>query len=140
MAEQETPEAMEAGPSGALRATQSLAFLVGLGLGLALSLGFAWAVLARASGSPVASPGERINPNEAPAISLMRLPQIGAAWAHAIVAHRERQGSQAGRAPVFRTADDLQQIKGIGPAIVEDVRPWLQFDDGPQDANGTPER
>jgi competence ComEA-like helix-hairpin-helix protein len=75
--------------------------------------------------------GERINPNEAPVPSLMRLPQIGAARARAIVAHRERVGVQAGGQPTFQTADDLRQIKGIGPAIVEDVRPWLCFADPP---------
>jgi len=83
---------------------------------------------------------ERINPNEAPAASLMRLPQIGMARARAIVAYRDRVGTQAGRPPAFKKADDLQQIKGIGPAIVEDVRPWLHFGDPPQDGNEPPQR
>ena len=129
MAEREMPDQMEAGRGPALRTTQSLAFLVGLGICLALSLAFARGILERTKDSPVSGLGERINPNEAPAASLMRLPQIGAARARAIVAHRERLGSRAGRPPAFRKADDLQQIKGIGPTIMEDVRPWLQFDD-----------
>jgi competence ComEA-like helix-hairpin-helix protein len=83
---------------------------------------------------------ERVNPNEAPAASLMRLPQVGAARARAIVAHRERASPPAGRPPAFKTADDLQQIKGIGPAIVEDLRPWLQFDNPVNDANGPLQR
>jgi competence ComEA-like helix-hairpin-helix protein len=140
MAERETPDPMEAGRGGALRTTQSLAFLVGMGLGLALSLGFAMGMRERTAGSPAVGQGERVNPNEAPAASLMRLPQIGAARARAIVAHRERLASQAGRPPAFRKADDLQQIKGIGPTIVEDVRPWLQFDDLPQDSKEPSER
>jgi DNA uptake protein ComE-like DNA-binding protein len=42
---------------------------------------------------------------------------------------------QERRTPVFTKADDLQQIKGIGPAIVEGLRPWLTFEDLPRDGN-----
>lgn len=119
-----------------MRAAQSAAFLVAVGVCLALSLGLAAGTLRRSQSTATVSLQERVNPNEAPVASLMRLPQVGAARARAIVTHRERAGSQAGRPPAFRTADDLQQIKGIGPAIVEDLRPWLQFDDLAGDANG----
>jgi competence ComEA-like helix-hairpin-helix protein len=135
MAEREMANPMEAGRDSALRTAQSLAFLVGMGICLTLSLGFAGGMLERAEDSPVSDLGERINPNEAPAASLMRLPQIGAARARAIVAHRDRAGTERGRTLVFKKADDLRQIKGIGPAIVEGVRPWLRFDDLPQDGN-----
>jgi DNA uptake protein ComE-like DNA-binding protein len=111
-----------------------------MGVCLALSLGFAMGALPRSEGATTLHSGERINPNEAPVASLMRLPQVGAARARAIVAHRGRVGFQAGRRPAFKTADDLRQIKGIGPAIVEDVRPWLQFDDPPKDGNESPAR
>jgi len=140
MAEREMSNQTEAGRGLALRTTQSLAFLVGMGVCLALSLGFARAMVERTEGSPIIGLGERINPNEAPAASLMRLPQIGAARARAIVAHRDRTGTQAGQTPVCKKADDLRQIKGIGPAIVEDLRPWLQFDDPPQDGKEPPAR
>jgi hypothetical protein len=119
----------------ALRVAQSLAFLVGMGFCLILSLGFAAGALRRPELPEMRPAGERVNPNEAPVASLMRLPQIGAARARAIVAHRQRLGPRAGGPPAFKTADDLRQIKGIGPAIVADVRPWLQFDDPPQDPN-----
>jgi len=135
MAEREMPDPMEAGRSSALRTAQSLAFLVGMGVCLALSVGFAQGVLERTEDSLTGTLVGRINPNEAPAASLMRLPQIGTARARAIVAHRDRAGGQEGQASVFTKADDLQQIKGIGPAIVEGLRPWLAFDDAPQDAN-----
>ena len=140
MAERETSDPMEAGRGAALRATQSLAFVVGVGPCLALSLGFALGMLGRTADSPTLGPGERINPNEAPAASLTRLPQIGTARARAIVAYRDRAGTQPGRTPVFSKAEDLQQIKGIGPALVEDLRPWLQFDDPPPDGNEPPLR
>ena len=106
-----------------------------MGICLALSLSLAAGMLQRSEAGAVISSGERVNPNEAPVASLMRLPQIGAARARAIVAHRQRVGIEAGGQPAFKTADDLRQIKGIGPAIVEDVRPWLQFDGLPTDAN-----
>ncbi len=140
MAEREMANSMEAGRSAALQTAQSLAFLVGIGICLALSLGFAGRMLERTEDVPVSGLGERINPNEAPVSSLMRLPQIGAARARAIVAHRDHAGDERGRAPVFKKADDLRRIKGIGPAIVEGMRPWLQFGDLSQDGNQPPAR
>jgi DNA uptake protein ComE-like DNA-binding protein len=140
VAEREMANPMEAGSGSALRTAQSLAFLVGMGICLALSLGFAGKMLERTEGTPVSGLGERINPNEAPVASLMRLPQIGTARARAIVAHRDRAGAEKGRVPVFKRADDLRQIKGIGPAIVEGARPWLRFGDLPQDGNEPPAR
>jgi DNA uptake protein ComE-like DNA-binding protein len=129
-----------AGHDSALRAAQSLAFLVGVGICLVLSLGFAAGALQRSEDATPIHSQERINPNEAPVASLMRLPQIGLARARAIVTHRNGVGSQPGQLQAFKTAEDLRQIKGIGPAIVEDVRPWLRFDDRPNDANGSPAR
>jgi DNA uptake protein ComE-like DNA-binding protein len=128
----------QTGHDAQVRAAQSLAFLVGTGLCLALALGFAVGTLRRGEAAAARPAPERINPNEAPVASLMRLPQIGAARARAIVICRQSVRGPAGRQPAFRTADDLQQIRGIGPAIVEDVRPWLRFEDEPPDANETP--
>ena len=137
MAEREANQS-RTGHDPALRAAQSLAFLVGMATCLVLSLSFAAGVLQRPETGTALSAGERVNPNEAPVASLRRLPQIGAARARAIVAHRQRVGVQTGGQPAFKTADDLRQIRGIGPAIVEDVRPWLQFDDRPKEPNGPP--
>jgi competence protein ComEA len=89
------------------------------------------------AGAVEIDPGEQINPNEAPAASLIRLPGIGLGRARAIVAYRDQVGAQPGRPPVFTTADDLQNIKGIGPAITDDVRPWLQFGD-PSEVGNAP--
>jgi hypothetical protein len=128
-------DSADAGRGSPLRAIQSLAFIVSMGVCLVLSLGFAAEVLERSDGPLIVRSDERINPNEAPVASLMRLPQIGMARARVIVAHRGRTGPRTGQPPAFKTADDLQQIKGIGPAIVEDIRPWLQFDGLPNDGN-----
>ena len=67
----------------------------------------------------------RINPNTAPAASLMRLPNIGPKRAQVIVEYRRAVG---GSKSAFEKAEDLEKIKGIGPATVEGVRQWLYFD------------
>ncbi len=67
----------------------------------------------------------RINPNTAPAASLMRLPNIGPKRAEAIVEYRRSAG---GAESAFEKAEDLAKIKGIGPATVAGVRQWLYFD------------
>jgi len=72
--------------------------------------------------------GERVNPNDAASVSLARLPGIGLTRAGMIVAYRERFAQQSGQATAFRRPEDLAVIKGIGPATVEKMRPWLRFD------------
>jgi len=72
--------------------------------------------------------GERVNPNDAASVSLARLPGIGLTRAGMIVAYRERFAQQTGQATAFRRPEDLAVIKGIGPATVEKMRPWLRFD------------
>lgn len=62
------------------------------------------------------APGPALVPvNRADAAALEALPGIGPALAAAIVAERERGGP-------FRTADDLDRVRGIGPALVERLR------------------
>ena len=62
-------------------------------------------------------PGERINVNTADVYDLQRLPGIGEKRALDIIAWREEYGP-------FRTVDELTEISGIGPAILEDLRPY----------------
>lgn len=62
--------------------------------------------------APVAaSPPAPIDLNSATAAELERLPGIGAAKAHAIVADRERHGS-------FSRVADLDRVSGFGPTAV----------------------
>jgi len=56
-----------------------------------------------------------LNLNAATAAQLEELPGIGPALAEAIVRERERMGG-------FRTIDDLQRVRGIGPARFEQLR------------------
>ena len=68
---------------------------------------------------------QRINPNTASMGSLVRLDGIGRARAMDIIYYREHH-TQDGQA--FKSAEDMQQIRGIGPKTVEKNLPRLTFD------------
>lgn len=59
-----------------------------------------------------------ININTASAEELQALPGIGPAIAGRIVAYRKEHGS-------FRTIDDVTEVKGIGPRILDRIRPFI---------------
>jgi len=63
-------------------------------------------------------PGEQIDLNTAPVKDLQRLPQIGAQRAQDIVNWRERRGP-------FRRVEDLKRVSGIGPGILEQIKPYI---------------
>ena len=63
-------------------------------------------------------PGEVIDVNTADVYDLRRLPGIGEKRAQDIVAWREEHGP-------FQTADELTEISGIGPAILEGLREYV---------------
>ena len=67
---------------------------------------------------------ERINPNTAPLASLVRLPGIGKARALDIIHFRSKADQS-----VFKTAHDMEQIKGIGPKTAEKISLWLTFEE-----------
>jgi len=66
---------------------------------------------------------QRINPNTASVGSLARLRNVGPARAAALVEYRQTR-----RGAAFRRAEDLLNVRGIGPATVEAARPHLRFD------------
>jgi competence ComEA-like helix-hairpin-helix protein len=106
---------------------QSFAFAVSVCVCALFSIGFAVSSLAafkRPSGIELE---ERINPNDAPIESMVRLPGIGIARAEAIVAYRESFG-ESGQSKAFQNSDDLQKIKGIGPKTVQNISGWLKFE------------
>jgi competence protein ComEA len=70
---------------------------------------------------------DRINPNTAPAGSLMRLEGIGPVRASGIIQYRQEQASEAG--PVFVRPEDLGSVRGIGPKTVEKLAPYLELDE-----------
>lgn len=91
----------------------------------ALALG---ALLAGAFGAPSASaaPDARpaaaaaaVNVNTATAEELTALPGIGEKRAQAILEIRKEKGG-------FKSVDELTEVKGIGPANLEKLRPYLR--------------
>ena len=73
----------------------------------------------------VGEPGERppprkLDPNEASAEELTRLPGIGEITASRIVVDREDNGP-------YGSIEDLQRVKGIGPKTVEDLADLLEI-------------
>lgn len=61
---------------------------------------------------------DQLNINTATADQLDELPHIGPARANAIINHRNTQGP-------FQSVDDLIDVRGIGPATLEVIRPHI---------------
>jgi len=60
----------------------------------------------------------RLDVNRASWVEWMQLEGIGETTARTIVADREANGP-------FKSVDDVLRVKGIGPATLEKMRPWL---------------
>lgn len=59
--------------------------------------------------------------NTATAEELERLPRIGPALAERIIAYREANGP-------FEALEDLGNVSGIGPAILEEIAPYISLE------------
>lgn len=68
----------------------------------------------------VASQEGKINVNTAGAKELMDLPGIGEKKAQTIIDYRNREGA-------FRSLSDLGKVKGIGPKMLEKLKPLVIF-------------
>jgi competence protein ComEA len=85
---------------------------------------------ARIRNTPLAE-GERIDPNTASADELARLPRVGPALAGRIVDWRTTNGP-------FRSLADIDQVPGIGPALLAGITPHLALPaTGPSRAGGS---
>lgn len=82
---------------------------------------------------------QRIDPNSATWSELATLPRVGEVIAKRIVEFRRDAMAERGSAvgagpadvpPVFRDANDLQAVRGIGPKTVERITPYLKFPGG----------
>jgi len=62
--------------------------------------------------------GIRLEINQATVTDLQALPRIGPKLAQRVVELRRRRGA-------FRSVEDLQRVKGIGPRTVERLRPFV---------------
>jgi competence ComEA-like helix-hairpin-helix protein len=107
---------------------QSFAFVIGVCVCALLCTGFAVSSFEAVRQSNIIELDERINPNEAPVSSLVRLPGIGVTRAEAIVAYRSNFSKADSDRPAFYSCDDLQKVKGIGPKTAENMSQWLRFE------------
>ena len=69
----------------------------------------------------------RVDPNQAEWWELAALPRIGEVTAKKIVEYRRDHAAAPPDKPVFRTAQDLTRVRGIGPKTVERLTPFLSF-------------
>ena len=69
---------------------------------------------------------DRIDPNTADWNDLAAIPNLGEKRAQAITAYRDSHKGASG-GPVFRSADDLMVVRGIGYATATKLKPYLIF-------------
>ena len=104
---------------------QSFAFVISVYLAVCCSFGF---ISNLERGRCKIELEGRINPNDAPIESLVRLPGLGPGRAGAIVAYREDFNEKNAGSRAFQNCNDLQKVKGIGPKTVQNISEWLRFD------------
>lgn len=66
------------------------------------------------------APGQTIDPDRAAAVELARLPGVGMRLAKEIVADRELRGP-------FGSVEGLDRVRGLGPAKLANLEPFLRF-------------
>jgi competence protein ComEA len=84
------------------------------------SRGARHAVAATQPSAPASSGPSVVAVNSADQAALETVPGIGPVTALAIIAYRERAGG-------FSSIDQLLEVDGIGPATLEQIRPYLQI-------------
>jgi DNA uptake protein ComE-like DNA-binding protein len=70
---------------------------------------------------------DRIDPNTADWAALATLPALGPGLAKRIVEYREQFTATHPGQLAFTSPQDLQNVRGIGPAIVTTIAPYLAF-------------
>ena len=104
------------------------AFVIAVLFAVLLSAGFAISTFSKFRQVCEIELESRINPNDAPIASLVRLPGIGISRAGAIAEYRENFSSRQPNRQAFQNSDDLQEVKGIGPKTVQNIRQCLKFE------------
>jgi len=87
-------------------------------------------VMAGVAGDAGANDATRLDLNRATAAQLEALPGIGRSKAAAIVAARKQGGG-------FRSVGDLEDVRGIGPVLLEKLRPLVRVGAAPAAAAGS---
>ena len=70
---------------------------------------------------------DQLDPNTATAEDLSALPNLGPAMARKIIEDREQFQKDHPNQPAYKSLNDLSRIKGIGPATLENLKPYLKF-------------
>jgi hypothetical protein len=70
---------------------------------------------------------DRVDPNTADLNTLTAIPNLGEKRAEAIIEFREMRARQHPGQPAFRVVEDLMAVRGIGPAMVDNLKPYLNF-------------
>jgi competence ComEA-like helix-hairpin-helix protein len=104
---------------------QSFAFVISVCLAACCSFGF---ISNFEQGRCEIELENRINPNDAPIESLVRLPALGIGRAGAIVAYRNNVTEHNTGNRAFQNCDDLQKVNGIGPKTVKNISELLKYD------------
>lgn len=101
------------------RAAQWITAAAGASLVVAAAISAARRSLPAAPAAPLVEIPERtsVDLNRAGAVELALLPRVGPAIAARIVESRREQGA-------FQSVDDLERVPGIGPVMLERIRPW----------------
>lgn len=107
---------------------QTFAFVISVCVSTLFSIGWAVSSLVAVGQASAFELDERINPNDAPIASMVRLPGIGISRAEAIVAYRNNLSKEDSNSRAFRSCDDLQKVRGIGPKTVKNISEWLKFE------------
>ena len=107
---------------------RAFAFVIGMSICVLLCIVFAASSFNAVRQSNIIELDERINPNESPVSSLLRLPGIGISRAEAIAVYRNNFSKEEGGDKAFGNYDDLQKVKGIGPKTAENISQWLTFE------------
>jgi len=107
---------------------ESSAFLIGVILCVLLSGFLAGSFFCVAGENCDAVLESRVNPNEASVPSLIRLPGIGRNRAESIVSYRNDLCAVNTECRAFRSCEDLEKVKGIGPKTAEGICGWLKFE------------
>jgi hypothetical protein len=70
---------------------------------------------------------DRIDPNTADVATLATLPLIGDKRARDVVTYREQYAAEHPGKLAYEKPTDLLHIRGIGPAMLEQIEPYLIF-------------
>jgi competence protein ComEA len=80
-----------------------------------------------AQGPRYAELADKIDPNTADRATLAALPMLGEKRAQAIIDHREQYMAAHPGSIAYPTAESLTVVKGIGHAMVDNMKPFLMF-------------